>query len=104
MSSDAPVDWEAFCTDLMHALRGEFLARSAEVAHVKMLLTAPGGQIAANLTGINNDVALRGSVSSALRETKLTINARVQMPPEDLRAITLKSLESGGERIHCEIV
>ena len=45
------IDWKAFAGKLLEAIRDELRKRSAEIAHLKLYLTAAGGRLAGNVTG-----------------------------------------------------
>jgi G3E family GTPase len=86
LSSPVPADWRAFFTGLLQGLKSELDARSAEIAHVKALLSADGVQLAASLTQSRDPVVVRGDAGRPRREVKLILNARVEMTPPDLAA------------------
>ena len=87
-------DWDAFCLSLMEQMQGEFRARSAEVAHAKLLLTTTGGLITVNLTATAGKPSLNGRAERTAQDAHLVINARVRMEPEDLRAVVERSVQA----------
>ncbi len=87
-------DWDAFCLSLMEQMQGEFRARSAEVAHAKLLLTTTGGRITVNLTATAGKPSLNGRAERTAQDALLVINARVRMEPEDLRAVVERSVQA----------
>lgn len=98
------VDWGAFCLDLLERIQGECRARRAEIAHAKLLLSAPGGHLMANLTATNGKALLQGALPPGTRAGQLTINARVGMDPETLRAVVEACLAAAaGEAVHAEV-
>ena len=98
-------DWEAFCQTLLDALQQEFRRRSAEIAHVKLLLTAADGSLAASLTGSVEVPLLRGKLGNPSKEAALILNARVHISPSELRAIIQNSLQATcGATIKSEVV
>jgi len=89
------VDWKRFCGDLLENLRGELNARSAGIAHVKLLLAGRGGSFTANLTSSRGRPIVRGDGEDpAAGQAMLTINARVNMDPEDLRCVVVECLQA----------
>ena len=80
------VDGKKLLTDLLTTFHSEIKKTNSEVGHVKVSLNVGGHEWIGNLT------ALKGNVD--IRETDLkpggammTINARVQMPPEALEML-----------------
>jgi thiamine pyrophosphate-dependent acetolactate synthase large subunit-like protein len=53
-----------------------------------------GENVLANVTNLNGDAKLRGELTSTARSAHLTINARVEMTPEDLQTIVEKVLKT----------
>ncbi|NLG24408.1 MAG: cobalamin synthesis protein P47K, partial [Clostridiales bacterium] len=66
-----------------------FRALSAPVGHVKLLASSSAGYAVANLTG--GEPSVRGD-AGATDAAMLTVNARVELPPEQLRAEALAAL------------
>ena len=89
--SGEPTDWDTYAGKLMQHLSQEFDSRKASVGHVKMILEAGDDFLMANLTGLNNTLNFRGSAGTS-SEARLTLNARVEMPPEELEQIVRKAL------------
>ncbi|HUU08927.1 MAG TPA: MIP family channel protein [Phycisphaerae bacterium] len=87
LGADRPADWAAFCRRLLDGVRAACRARAAEVAHVKLLLTAPGCNLVGNLAGNDAPALVRGKAAVSAGEAHLLVNARVHMPPDDLRHI-----------------
>ena len=85
-------DWRGFVTELMQELKAAFEARRADVAHVKLLLSAAGGHVAANLTRTGGQVLVQGSIPGLPLEASLVLNARVEMSPGALEAIVRSAL------------
>ena len=56
-------DWEGFCRRLMESLRESFRQRRAEVGHVKLILSSEGGRLLANLTSMEGQIDVRGSMA-----------------------------------------
>jgi G3E family GTPase len=104
-------DWPAFSRTLLNELQTQLRKAGAEVAHLKTFLSAPGLTVTAGWTANEAAPSIRerGACGHEAREAWLTINARVQMPPEELRAAVEASLgaAAGGglkarvERLDC---
>jgi hypothetical protein len=85
-------DWEGFCRGLMESLRDAFRKRRAAVGHVKLILSAAGGRLLANVTSLEGPIDLRGSMAPRPGEASLVLNARVEMPPAELESAVRAAL------------
>jgi len=100
----ADIDWSAFAGRLLEAIRGELRAQSAQIAHLKLYLTANNGHMVGNLTSNDSPLSLRGRIDSAQREAVLLLNARVHVQPEVLRAAAEKALQAvAGDQLEITI-
>jgi Ni2+-binding GTPase involved in maturation of urease and hydrogenase len=80
------IDWGAWGLGLMEGLQRAFASKSAEIAHMKMLMVSANSQsLSANLTSSRGKAIVRGQLSGSTPMT-LIFNARVQMPPEELHS------------------
>jgi len=104
LSPKEAVDWGAWGSGFLEGLQRNFASKSAEIAHMKMLMVSGSNQsMSANLTSSHGDASLRGQIYGDSPMT-LIFNARVQMSPEDLQAAIEEHLKSEcGERIHLQI-
>jgi hypothetical protein len=95
-------DWwgSALSRRLMDRLRASFAERAAAIGHVKAILTTPMGDCISNLTQTSGRATAIDEIEGACREGHLTINARVEMPPPDLKAVVLSAVR---ETTHPEI-
>lgn len=75
--------WNACLSLLMKGLAQRFEREKAAIGHLKILLQNSDSYTVSNLTGSNQGITLRGSLSNS-DYAKITINARVQMNPEGL--------------------
>jgi G3E family GTPase len=97
-------DWRGFAADLLEAVRKALCAQSAEIAHLKLYLTARGGHLAGNLTGNEVPLSLRGGIDTAAREVSLLINARVHIHPAALQNTVESCMQAAaGSRIEVAI-
>ena len=94
VTAPAATDWPAYARAVLDAIRQAAQARGAEIAHVKLTLTAPGGQLAANLTATTGTPVIRGDVPGAPTEVALVLNARVEMAPDALRDLVEEVLRA----------
>lgn len=90
-ASRGPADWRRFCETLMGTLRDGLLRRGTAVGHLKVLLSADGEALSASLSHGRADVSLRGGVAAS-PSADLTLNARVELPPNDLESIVRAAL------------
>jgi hypothetical protein len=88
LQSDSGIDCRGFCTNLLTAMRRKLQQSSAEVAHLKLRLTADRGALNANLTSNDGEPSIRGDVAGFPREAVLLVNVRAKIDPEPLRAIS----------------
>jgi G3E family GTPase len=84
-------DWNHFSETLLKSLSTRFDALNATVGHVKMILEADENFILGNLTGTKNTLSLSGKINPS-PQTKLILNARVQLDPEQLKKIVLEEI------------
>ncbi|HPA16877.1 MAG TPA: nitrophenyl compound nitroreductase subunit ArsF family protein [Verrucomicrobiae bacterium] len=79
--------WDIFAVDIMGRLGLALAEERATIGHVKLLLEAGSDHLAANMTRSGEEPSVRGSIRGAPERARLTINARVEMPPERLREV-----------------
>lgn len=100
----AIVDWSQFAAELLEAVQGELQRIAAEIAHVKLRLTAGAQSLVANLTSNDGGPSLRGSIGAASSDVSMLFNARVHLGPDELRRIVQQSLERvAGDRVAATI-
>ena len=98
------IDWGAWGLGFLEGLQRSFSVKSAEIAHMKMLMISANNQsLSANLTSSQGKATLRGQVYGDSPMT-LVFNARVQMPPKELQTAIEQHLKSEcGETIRLQI-
>lgn len=84
---------DSICRTLMEDLRDAFRIRQAAVGHVKLLLEAGGGHVAANLVRADGEVEVRGEPGPPASEARMILNARVEIAPKQLERIVLEQLD-----------
>lgn len=94
LQAHADMDWTAFARELLETFRAELRARSAEIAHLKLYLTADRSHVAGNVTSNDGPLSVRGAIVPAQRTVSLLVNARVHVQPEVLRAIVETVLQA----------
>jgi Ni2+-binding GTPase involved in maturation of urease and hydrogenase len=100
LASSGNADWRGFCVELLQLLQQAFREKRADVAHVKLLLSALGGHYAASLTRTDGDIRVRGDMGGSPTEAGLILNARVEMSPPQLEAVVREAIVAAcGTRI-----
>jgi hypothetical protein len=98
------VDWKSLAAELLEAIRAALRRQAAEIAHLKLYLTADGSHVAGNVTSGDGPVSVRGDIDPQRREVSLLINARVHTQPDVLRLAVEQSLAAtAGSRLEAEI-
>lgn len=87
-------DWQMLCLFVMREIQQALRRKRAAVGHVKTLLTAKGRYCTANLTRLGGPIDLDGDLGDDATQVRMTVNARVEMAPRDLRRTVQKALES----------
>jgi len=104
-ATSAKVEWRLFCSNLLKILHATFRETRTRVGHVKLLLTAGGGSCMGNLTSRDSEPLLQGEIVGFPPRASLTLNARVEMSPEDLERIARDALSRvAGDRIRAEVL
>jgi hypothetical protein len=93
-----PADWSEFCAGFIERVREGLRGRTAEIAHLKLLLNTVGGSLQANLTSSRGKPLFQGMVQGEPREALLIVNARVRAEPEELQAVIEKALAGGPQK------
>lgn len=93
------VDWRAFASALLSGLGRRFDGGNASVGHVKLMIQSGGEFLTGNLTGPLDTLSISGAAFHT-SDARLTLNARVQMPPEALDAVARECLAAAcGEAV-----
>lgn len=85
------IDWDSFIHRLMEDLSSEFDAKKIPVGHVKLIIENGDQYAAANLTGGTETLSFRWYAGTG-DTAGMTLNARVEMNPDELKEIILKIL------------
>jgi len=99
------IEWRTFCLELLKELRAAFDDKHARIGHVKLLLTAGGGHCMGSLTSRDSEPLLQGRIDGSPAQASLTLNARVEMPPEDLERIVRDTLSNvAGRNVRTDVL
>lgn len=85
-------DWKAFVENLLDDLSRQFDKLAAPVGHVKLVIMDDDRYVMGNLTGKRESQRFQGDAFSS-PHARLTLNARVQMPPDRLEKIIRQTLD-----------
>ena len=85
LAGSADTDWNAFAESLLTKLKDAFLSDKAEIGHVKLSLECGGKAVLGNVGSIGGPVNMRGDSAVKGASAVMTLNARVQMSPDDLQ-------------------
>jgi hypothetical protein len=85
-------DWRLLCLFLMQRIRDACRERKTPVGHVKLLLTTGEKTCAVNLTRLQGKIDVRGEVDESRPKARLLVNARVEIPPEELERVLRENL------------
>jgi len=97
-------DWGKLAADLLGALQARLGGLAAEIAHVKLRLTAGGQSLVANATSNDAPGLIRGAVPAQAQEATMLLNARVRMEPDQLQAVVLECLRAvAGEGVQASV-
>ncbi len=104
-AADSAAPWRRFAQELLEGLCADLRAASAEIAHLKLSLTAGNEHVVGNLTANDATVFLRGSIRPGCQDASLLVNARVHCHPDQLRAVVEARLSAiaGVHRIRAVI-
>lgn len=92
LSGSDDTDWNAFAEKLLANLRDAFRADKAEIGHMKISLSCGGKAVLGNVGAIGGPVNMRGESGVKGASAVMTLNARVQMSPDDLQKTVEKIL------------
>lgn len=104
LTAQRAVDWKALAVAVLNGIKNASVARKAEIAHAKVFLSTDSGQITANLTSTAGQIGARGEIAGTPLTATLTVNARVEMTPEELQGIVEQVLRSvAGDNITVQV-
>lgn len=104
LTASGPINWKAFGASLMERMQTRFVAASAQIAHLKILLTTQGGKLKMSLTSNAGEPSAEGTAPPSLGAT-LVVNARVRANPEQLKATVERCIkEAAGKTLVADVV
>ncbi|MBI4774072.1 MAG: hypothetical protein HY788_07820 [Deltaproteobacteria bacterium] len=92
VSADESFDVNAFALALTESLAEAFRERDAEIGHLKLVITAGGKALWANVTHLGEEPAVSGDPLGERRQVSLVLNARVKIDPDELDAVVRDSI------------
>lgn len=94
--------------DFLHALMVELREiikkEKGEIGHLKAVFTSAGKSMWINLTNLSSEPLKNGMDIGAIDKGTIILNARVQLDPEQLEAITRKAIETLAAQFNVEAV
>jgi Ni2+-binding GTPase involved in maturation of urease and hydrogenase len=99
LSGGQPTDWKAMALSFLDKLQLQLKQKGNEIAHLKMLVTTPGGRLQANVTSSSAEPMVQGDLPAPSMHATLVVNARVRTSPEELKRAVENCLAqaAGGE-------
>lgn len=97
LSANTPADWNTFGVKFLKQSQAEIERIGGEIAHFKILLTAAGGRLQANLTSNAQQPAIKDNLKSPSTYATLIVNARVRMGPDELKEVVKNCLARAAE-------
>ena len=94
IEASTPFDGDAFVQSLVQEVADELAERRREIAHLKVLLDAPGGAAVANVVASRRAATLSRRIGAPVASGELTLNARVHADPAKLRATVEARLDA----------
>lgn len=85
-------DWDAFLKRFLDRLGNTMDNRGAGIGHIKVLIENGESFAVGNITGTSETLTIRGKAGTG-DTAKLTINARVNLSPDELEKLVEKTLE-----------
>jgi hypothetical protein len=86
------MDWSAYGASLLRVLGHAFSLSRTDIGHVKLWISAGEHNLVGNLTRTGGLPLIRASHATVTRSAQLTLNARAEMPPEELERMVRLAL------------
>lgn len=93
------IDVDRFLIGLLQRLQAALAAIGAEVAHLKAIAIADGGQAVANLVSSVGEPVLSLASESQANDINLVINARVGLDPDRLTAVVEQAISQQSDGV-----
>jgi G3E family GTPase len=107
LSSETPRPWREFMFELLRAFKQDFKQRNAEIAHLKLFVSAAETGLVGNLTSTRGMpfVVVNGTSGPSSNQALLILNARVHLDPAQLRtAVETVLAQMPGHGVTAEVV
>jgi Ni2+-binding GTPase involved in maturation of urease and hydrogenase len=92
LTAHRQTNWKAFAGEVIGRIHGELAGISAEIGHLKLLISDSTGMIVANATSIAQKPEVQGGIGEAATPVTLMINARAHVEPQVLKTIVERSI------------
>ena len=103
LTASRAFDADMFIEKLMANLQKTLDMQGADVAHLKLILTAEGKAKQASLTQINEKPAVSRERVGLVREADLILNARVPLEPGELKGLVSKAIKKTKEATNVQV-
>ncbi|MAG13717.1 MAG: cobalamin synthesis protein P47K [Spirochaetales bacterium] len=100
--SNTDPDWAKLCDDLLSGIQAGLVNANRSIGHLKLLLSSETGYIVGNVTSPSQPPDLRIEMPVHSQSALMILNARAELPPEQLESTiytALNSLDDGATSI-----
>jgi len=98
------IDWDKFAKDLLTRLSRRFDEADSAIGHVKLIVEVGSNFVIGNLISTDEPPTIRRSAGVG-NEARMTLNARVQMAPQELEKIAFEEIANVcGSNIRSEAI
>ncbi len=93
-----------FCRRFLALTQDRLREKSADIAHLKVMLIARDKNVSGNVTGLQSQPRMTGDATCGGSPARFIINARVHLAPDELRAVVEEALRDVcGTTIPCRV-
>lgn len=90
--NSSSADWKNFIWNFLSLLYRRLFQRGIIIGHIKCILQNSSSFLTGNITGTSRGVSVQGELKQT-DHVMMLLNARVQMPPEDLESVVFDVLQ-----------
>jgi Ni2+-binding GTPase involved in maturation of urease and hydrogenase len=87
------VDWAGLCQRFLDTFQSDLAKSGNKIGHIKLLLSTAKGYLSGSITDFHSSPDIRVEIEEQTATAALTINARVEMEPEDLESAVSHALK-----------
>lgn len=98
LTAQSTVSWDDYAQQLLQALGQCFDRRNAAVGHFKLIISTEAGQTTGNITGKADTLSVKAGAGKG-SAAQMTLNARVEMSPQELEEIVNAEIACLGESL-----